>query len=221
MRGARYQRGTRAVVNGDSINELIGEPPPLRFTRRGLLRLGFFASLATLAAGAIAALLRFLHHGDNAPPDYVDMPLSSMPKPGEMADHLILIPGATEALEAKIYIVNLRPGEGMLTAYAHTPGGLIVFSRKCPGEGCTLPWNPGYAWEANGITSVGAFRCPCRDGTAFTRAGVNIGGPATRNMDPIEISREWDTLRIYPKRVHKGTPPGTPPDPAMFVPSHT
>ena len=117
----------------------------------------------------------------------------------------------------KIYIVNLRVDEGLLSPDTHSPGGLIVFSRKCPEEGCTIPWNPNYEWQFSGERMTGAFKCPCRGGV-FTKAGVKVLGPAARNLDTIEISRSGKSIRIFPKRMHPGTPPGSPPDPAMIIP---
>ena len=150
------------------------------------------------------------------PYPWIDFPLSSMPKPGELADHLIVVPGDPGTIEAKIYIVNLRPDEGLLSSGEH-PGGVIVFSRKCPEEGCTIPWNPNYEWEFSGQRMTGAFKCPCRGGV-FTKAGVKVFGPAARNLDTIQIARSGKSIRIFPKRMHPGTPPGSPPDPAMIIP---
>ena len=208
------------MVNGDSVNELLDDEPLRRIDRRTLLRLGFFGSIVALGAGAIAALVRFLYQGDHGQVDYIEMPLASVPKPGEMADHLIMLPADAGAVEAKIYIVNLRPDEGLLSPDAHSPGGLIVFSRKCPEEGCSLPWDPSYEWQLLGANTTGAFKCPCRGGV-FTKAGIKVFGPAARNMDTIEVERSGKKIRIYPNRLHKGTLPGSPPDPAMFVSSPT
>ena len=97
-----------------------------------------------------------------------------------------------------------------------TAGGLIAFSRKCPEEGCTIPWNPNYEWEFFGTKTTGAFKCPCRGGV-FTKAGVKVFGTAARNLDTIEIARSGKNIRIYPNRLHKGTPPGRGPDPAMII----
>src|SRR5205085_7400711 len=103
----------RHLINRDSTNELV-DGPALRVDRRTLLRLGFAGSMAALVVGAIAALVRFLYQADHPMTDYVDFPLSSMPKPGELADHLIVVPGDPGTIEVKIYIVNLRPDEGLL-----------------------------------------------------------------------------------------------------------
>jgi cytochrome b6-f complex iron-sulfur subunit len=206
------------MVNGDSTNELLDEPPPLRVDRRTVLRLGFLGSIAALVVTAAAAFVRYLWPRDDTPADYFDIPLCSMPRPGEdPIDRLLL---SQDGIEAKLYFVNLLPDEGLVSADTHTPGGVIAFSRACTHDRCALSWQGTFAWQFGDTTGIGAFRCACAGG-GFTKSGVRFFGPPPRNMDTYELARHGDDIRIYLKRLHHGTLSGSPPDPAMIIPTST
>jgi cytochrome b6-f complex iron-sulfur subunit len=89
--------------------------------------------------------------------------------------------------EAKAWVVNLKPGEGVPAAFTgfaqpSKNGGMLALYQKCPHLGCTVPWRPDFDFE--GIK--GWFRCPCH-GSTYTKAGVRVFGPAPRPMDTFEV----------------------------------
>ncbi|MFO7171596.1 MAG: Rieske 2Fe-2S domain-containing protein [Bacillota bacterium] len=77
--------------------------------------------------------------------------------------------------------------------------GIIALYWKCVHLGCTVPWN-----EAEGL-----FHCPCH-GSIYDRTGQNVGGPAPRPLDYMEIAEIRpdgtiivDTGKIYERQRHE------------------
>ena len=87
-------------------------------------------------------------------------------------------------LEAKAWLVNLQPGEGIFgdLGEPNPNGGMLAMFQKCPHLGCTVPWLPNFDYGGE----KGWFRCPCHQST-YTRAGIRVFGPAPRPMDTFEI----------------------------------
>jgi Rieske Fe-S protein len=168
-----------------------GPPPPSNpdqihlWRRRRLLRAGFWAGAATLAAGAVAAAA-----------DFINPPLSQVVLPG-----IVWIPAAQvpppcaalyQPLHAKFWLVNLEPGEGAPPPVGPRPGllgsgsrsgGLLALSSRCPARGCAVIWRPDRAFT--GVT--GWLNCPCC-GSLFTKAGLYGFGPAGRSLDTFSIA---------------------------------
>lgn len=65
--------------------------------------------------------------------------------------------------EGKFYLSRLKDG-------------VIALYWKCPHLGCTVPWEP----------SENQFHCPCH-GSLYDTTGQNVGGPAPRPMDYMEV----------------------------------
>jgi cytochrome b6-f complex iron-sulfur subunit len=128
----------------------------------------------------------------------VKVPASLVPQPG--ADPV-------KIAEAKAYVVNLKPGEGVPEKFV-TPeiqpsqaGGILVLYQKCPHLGCAVPWRPEFEFE--GVKSW--FRCPCH-GSTYTKAGIRVFGPAPRPMDYMEVKVNNDgSLDIDTSKIFKGS----------------
>lgn len=185
----------------------VAEPPFLtvsqqRFVlrRRQLLRGGFWAGAAALAAGAVAAAAEFI--SPRVAPPHVGnvfrVPADQVPRPGGEPYHV---------LDGRFWLVNLKPGEGAppilvgpqakAIGEPSRRGGLLALSQRCPLHGCAIPWRPDAGFA--GLT--GWFRCPCC-GSVFSKAGLHVFGPAGRSMDTfriIEVSRHGvlvDTSKV-------------------------
>jgi cytochrome b6-f complex iron-sulfur subunit len=148
--------------------------------RRRLLRRGFLAGLGALGLGGAAVLLDYENprdvHGFGGP---ITIPAAAVPKAGADPVHF---------LEGKVWLVNLRPGEGVPEAFqAFAPpsqkGGLLALYHKCPHLGCTVPWRPEFEFEG----LAGWFRCPCH-GSTYTKGGIRVFGPAQRPLDTFQIA---------------------------------
>ncbi len=63
--------------------------------------------------------------------------------------------------------------------------GLIALYWKCPHLGCTVPWTP----EEN------QFHCPCH-GSIYDKSGQNVGGPAPRPMDFMEVEVKGEEIWV-------------------------
>ncbi len=149
-------------------------------TRRSMLRTSFWASLAIVVAGFILGFVNFFWPRKVTGFGGVfSVPLALIPKAGEDPVHII---------DAKAWIVNLKPGEGVppqFTSFAQPSekGGILALYHKCPHLGCTVPWRPDFDFE--GVK--GWFRCPCH-GSTYTKAGVRVFGPAPRPMDTFKVT---------------------------------
>ena len=70
----------------------------------------------------------------------------------------------------------LKKGFKYVAVYKDGQNMLYTFSAVCPHMGCVLQWN---AYEKT-------FDCPCH-GSRFTKMGTVINGPATANLQKIEL----------------------------------
>jgi len=152
---------------------------PVRVSRRGVLRLGFFTALATMLAGAGASIVNSLYPrglaGFGGP---VAVPAWRIPKPGDPP---------VQNVEGHFLLVNLAPDEGRHAAdEAPSAGGLLALWWKCPHLGCTVPWRGDFVSPHDDDQRRGDFLCPCH-GSTYTKAGVRFFGPAPRSMDTMEV----------------------------------
>jgi cytochrome b6-f complex iron-sulfur subunit len=152
----------------------------LLLRRRALLLGGFWAGLGVLAMGGLATTLDFFNPRDvKGFGGLLTIPAANVPRPGADPIHF---------LEGKVWLVNLKPGEGVPEEFrsfapASEQGGLLALYHKCVHLGCTVPWRPDFAF--GGVT--GWFRCPCH-GSTYTKGGVRVFGPATRSLDTFQIT---------------------------------
>jgi cytochrome b6-f complex iron-sulfur subunit len=152
---------------------------PRTWSRRGILKLGFWTSAgaATLAAGA-SVLNSLYPRSVEAFGGPVAVPVTAVPRPGA-APYL--------SIEGHFLLVNLEPGEGRIAGdETHTDGGLLALWWKCPHLGCTVPWKPDFVSPFDPLRRRGWFNCNCH-GSTYTKAGVRIAGPAPRSMDTMRI----------------------------------
>lgn len=151
--------------------------------RRQLLRRGFWAGVAVLTAGSLAAASDFLlPHDVRRFGNRTVVAARDVPKPGDLPYH---------QLEGRFWLVNLKPGEGVPATFQYRigvgessqSGGLLALYDKCTHLGSTVPWRDDFVF--GGVT--GWFRCPSH-GATFTKAGLRVFGPAPRAMDTFAIT---------------------------------
>lgn len=65
------------------------------------------------------------------------------------------------------------------------PGEYLVLSAVCTHLGCVVQWQE----------SQGEFLCPCHGGR-FSSAGIVLGGPPPRPLEPFAVAIDGDQLRI-------------------------
>ncbi len=76
-------------------------------------------------------------------------------------------------------------------------GEVVAFSEVCSHLGCRVPF----------IDDTGEFVCPCH-GSAFTREGFWVSGPAPRGMDRHETQLVEGIIEIDTSSLIYGPPPG-------------
>ena len=166
------------------------EPGANVVSRRGLLKIGFWASLGAGLAGLTAAALGLIY-----PP-----PSSGFGGKVSAGDVTKYPPGSkTQITEGRLWLVHLTQDQG--------GPGLLALWWKCPHLGCTVPWKPNFEWPdpATGANRTGWFRCPCH-GSTYSDAGVRVFGPAPRSMDSMAITIENGRITIDTGAVTHGTP---------------
>ena len=161
-------------------------------SRRGLLRITFWAGLGAGLAGFAASLVDFMYpRGITGFGGIVNAGTIDQFAPGTK----------TPLTEGKMWIVNLTEEQG-------GPGFLALWW-KCPHLGCTVPWRDTFTFADpnTGQEKRGWFRCPCH-GSTYDDAGVRVFGPAPRSMDRFELTIDPNTKRISVNtgKVTKGTP---------------
>ena len=108
-------------------------------------------------------------------------------------------PGSkTKITAGKFWLVHLTSEQG--------GPGLLALWQKCPHLGCTVPWEPDFAYThaATGDSKRGWFRCPCHQST-YDDAGVRVFGPAPRSMDRMALTIAPDgEIEVDTGRIEKG-----------------
>lgn len=77
---------------------------------------------------------------------------------------------------------------------------VVALSEKCTHLNCRVPF----------VDETGRFECPCH-GSAFTREGFYVTGPAPRGLDRFEIQIVDGIIEIDTDDVQLGPPPGSEP----------
>jgi len=147
--------------------------PPVasaRVQRRQLLRIGFAAALALIAAELGAAIAPFLRvtrvTGLGAP---------------------VAVGTATDILR-QFAATNDRPilfREGRFFLL-HAPGGIIAAYRKCTHLGCTVPFNQ----------EKDLFECPCHGSRYDKRTAVVLKSPAPRPLQLFHITESQSGVLV-------------------------
>jgi cytochrome b6-f complex iron-sulfur subunit len=170
----------------------IEAPRGAAVSRRGLLRITFWAGLGAGLAGLAASLIDFMYpRGITGFGGVVSAGTTDQFAAGSK----------TAVALGKMWIVNLTEAQG-------GPGFLALYW-KCPHLGCTVPWRDNFAFTDpnTGQNKLGWFRCPCH-GSTYTDAGVRVYGPAPRSMDRFELTIDPSSKRISVNtgKITKGTP---------------
>jgi cytochrome b6-f complex iron-sulfur subunit len=161
-------------------------------SRRGVLRLAFWAGLGAGVASIGAYVVNMLYpRGITGFGGTVSPGLASQFAEGTK----------TQIPEGHFWLVNLTAEQG-------GPGFLALWW-KCPHLGCTVPWRADFKFPdpTTGAEKAGWFRCPCH-GSTYNDAGVRVYGPAPRSMDHMALTIDPSSGRITVNtgKVTKGTP---------------
>jgi cytochrome b6-f complex iron-sulfur subunit len=141
-------------------------------SRRRMLLVGFWTSIAAMVAGAATCSLDLIYPTKvTGFGGKVTVPAAQVPAQGNKV----------QIAEGRFWLVNLNAEQG--------GPGLLALWWKCPHLGCTVPWRPTFVWPdpTTGALKQGWFRCPCH-GSTYTDAGIRVFGPAPRSMDTMAIS---------------------------------
>ncbi|MHB8577724.1 MAG: QcrA and Rieske domain-containing protein [Dehalococcoidia bacterium] len=161
--------------------------------RRWLLRSALFTGLGLSAAGSLLALGRFFTGAtDLQNTRRLRVVPGDVPRPGDPPRYVAA---------GKLYLVNLRRGEGGHGALAgSTRAGMVALYQGCTHLRCRVPWRPDFQFEGK----QGWFRCPCH-GVTYTKAGVRVFGPAPRDMDFFDLTRDHDGgVTVHVDVIHTG-----------------
>src|SRR5581483_4195016 len=109
--------------------------------RRTLVRTTLWGSLLVMLLGFIDGFVNYFWPrkvtGFGAT---FTMPAAQVPQPGN---------DPVRFLEARAWVVNLKPGEGVPEEYQafakpSKNGGILALYQKCPHLGCTVPWRSDF-----------------------------------------------------------------------------
>lgn len=91
----------------------------------------------------------------------------------------VVVPKKLDEIKPGDPPIKVREGKFWLSRLE--TGNVMALYWKCPHLGCTVPW----AQDEN------LFHCPCH-GSLYNRTGQNVGGPAPRPMDYMEVEIQKD-----------------------------
>src|SRR4051812_24747907 len=137
MQGERRTGEVVVVRPQVAVGADTSEVSPRRFGRRRLLKIGFWASLGTLVAGALGGVVNSLYPRKIEPfGGPVVVPANAVPRVGD---------APKPNFEGHFLVVNLAPDEGRIANdEAASDGGLLALWWKCPHLGCTVPWKQDF-----------------------------------------------------------------------------
>ena len=159
-------------------------------SRRGLLRLTFWSGLGAGLLAFAATIVDMLYpRGVTGFGSIINAGTVDQFPPGSKTQNPV----------GKFWLVNLTAEQG-------GPGFLALWW-KCPHLGCTVPWNPNFAFvnPNTGQEERGWFRCPCH-GSTYDDSGVRVYGPAPRSMDRMQITIDGGRISVNTGAITKGTP---------------
>jgi cytochrome b6-f complex iron-sulfur subunit len=158
-------------------------------SRRGLLRVTFWAGLGSGLLAIAATMVDFLYpRGITGFGSVIDAGTVEQFPPGSK----------TQNQEGKFWLVNLTEEQG-------GPGFLALWW-VCPHLGCTVPWRDNYSFPdpATGRDKLGWFLCPCH-GSTYSDAGVRVFGPAARSMDRMALTIADGRISVNTGNITRGT----------------
>ncbi len=185
-------RGTLAAQAAGGAAIAIERFETKEISRRGLLRVTFWAGLGAGLAAIAASTVDFLYpRGIAGFGGVVSAGTVDQFPPGTKK----------EVPVGKFWLVHLTEEQG-------GPGFLALWW-KCPHLGCTVPWKESFSFTdpASGQDRRGWFRCPCH-GSTYTDAGVRVYGPAPRSLDRMQLTIDPGSKQISVNtgKITKGTP---------------
>ena len=158
-------------------------------SRRGLLRVTFWAGLGSGLLAFAATLVDFLYpRGITGFGSVIDAGAVEQFAPGTK----------TQIQEGKFWLVHLNEAQG-------GPGFLALYW-VCPHLGCTVPWRDNYSFPdpGTGRDKLGWFLCPCH-GSTYNDSGVRVYGPAPRSMDRMALTIAGGRISVNTGSIARGT----------------
>ncbi|HEY7802312.1 MAG TPA: Rieske 2Fe-2S domain-containing protein [Dehalococcoidia bacterium] len=185
-----------AVAAGHAV--VVAQPapvgPPLpKVSRRGVLKVGFWAGLGVMLASIATTIVYSLYPRRAAANGGQQLFGTS-----EVSPFGGIIPvGAVDLLEPGKKIHNLDARAWLVRfndeQAGHNPpaktGQILALYHKCVHLGCTVPYRADFTREdpRNGQTYAGWFLCPCH-GSTYSDGGVRVFGPAPRSLDTFALT---------------------------------
>lgn len=104
---------------------------------------------------------------------------------------LVQVPEKLHEMQPGDPPLKVREGKFYLS---RVPGGIMALYWRCVHLGCTVPWN-----EPEQL-----FHCPCHN-SMYDRTGHNVGGPAPRPLDYMEIVEigQDGTVTVDTGKIHQ------------------
>lgn len=182
--------------------------PPI--SRRGVLKVGFWAGLGVMLA-TIGTTIVYGLYPRRAPANGGQQligtsevsPFGGIISVGTVDQ--LAVGQKLHNLDARAWIVRLNAEQA-----GHNPpakeGSILALYHKCPHLGCTVPYRADFSREdpRNGQTYAGWFLCPCH-GSTYSDAGVRVFGPAPRSMDMFPLTIVNGKMTVDTSKVITGT----------------
>ncbi|MHB8376139.1 MAG: QcrA and Rieske domain-containing protein [Dehalococcoidia bacterium] len=191
-----------ATTGGHAI--VVAQPAPVgpvlpKVSRRGVLRIGFWAGLGVMLASIGSTIVYSLYPQRTLVPGGQQLfgtsevsPFGSQISVGPLS--LFEEGKPVHNLDARAWIMKFDKRHADIENMAGNhvkPGAILALYQKCPHLGCTVPWRADFTWtdDRPGVnqTYSGWMRCPCH-GSTYTFGGVRVFGPAPRSMDTFAIT---------------------------------
>jgi len=205
-RAVAPRAGDGAVAAGGGAGHaiVIARPVPVgptlpQVSRRGLLRVGFWAGMGAMLAAIGTTIVYSLYPRRAPAPGGLQLFGTSEVSPFGSQIPVVDV-AAIEAgkpihnLDARTWIMKFDADRAAIEQAAGNnvkEGAILALYQKCPHLGCTVPWRSDFTFldDRPGVnkTYSGWFRCPCH-GSTYTFSGVRVFGPAPRSMDTFAMS---------------------------------
>jgi cytochrome b6-f complex iron-sulfur subunit len=221
-RAVAPRAGNGAVASGGGAGHaiVIARPVPAgpvlpKVSRRGLIRVGFWAGMGAMLAAIGTTIVYTLYPFRRAAPGGQQLFGTSEVSPfgGKITIGAVTAIEAGKPLhnlDARAWIMKFDKDHADIEKAAGNKveeGAILALYHKCVHLGCTVPWRPEFSWldDRPGVSKSysGWFRCPCH-GSTYTFGGVRVFGPAPRSLDTFAVSVENGKLVVDTGKITLG-----------------
>ncbi|HEX5480253.1 MAG TPA: Rieske 2Fe-2S domain-containing protein [Dehalococcoidia bacterium] len=190
-------------------------PPIPTVSRRGVLRVGFWAGMGVMLAAIGTTIVYALYPrrtaaqgGQQRVGTSEVSPFGGVIPVGKLTQFDAGKP--VHNLDARAWIMKFdeeRAARERAAGNKVEANAILALYHKCVHLGCTVPWKDDFTWtdDRPGVnkTYSGWFRCPCH-GSTYTYGGVRVFGPAPRSLDTFDISVSNGTLMVNTGKITLG-----------------